>query len=65
MKAEIRPAEQNIEALQKWFGPNWTWTEIALWIEARSQSSGIPLFAKHWSIEFLEKRREQEKAWKD
>jgi hypothetical protein len=61
----VRPAEDNIEALQKWFGKGWTWTEMALWIEARSRSDEMPRFARLWAADCLRMRREQEKIWTD
>jgi hypothetical protein len=63
-KPSLVPVEQNLDALQKWFGPKWTWIQMAEWIEARSRSSQMPRFAVNWSGEFLRMRREQEKMWK-
>jgi hypothetical protein len=63
MEDNLNHAEHNIDALQKWFGPKWTWAEMALWIEARSRSSNMPRFAVNWATEFLETRRMQEKVW--
>jgi len=65
MVPDMAPAEQSIDALAKWFGPGWTWSEIAIWIESRSRADQMPRFAILWASEFLRVRREQENAWKD
>lgn len=52
-------AESDFEALQRWFGPSWKWSEIAAWIEARSRSQGMPEFAKVWAYDFMRRYREQ------
>lgn len=61
----LSAANQNIDALSKWFGANWTWSEIAAWIEVRSRSAEMPRFAVLWASDFLETRRKQEEAWND
>jgi hypothetical protein len=64
-KPSLVPVEQNLDALQKWFGPKWTWMQMAEWIEVRARSSQMPRFAVNWSGEFLRTRREQEKMWSE
>jgi hypothetical protein len=61
----LSPEQQSIDALQKWFGPKWTWSQMAEWIEARAQSDQMPRFAIYWASDYLRMRREQEAIWND
>jgi len=56
--------EQTFDALQRWFGPNWTYIQMALWIEARASSSHMPRWAIVWAGDFLRIRRQQEAVMK-
>lgn len=60
--AVLQTEEEALEQLREWFGPLWTWNEIALWIEARSADPAIPAAAAVWSSEYLEQRRQQDSA---
>lgn len=58
--------EQGIENLKLVFGSDWTWTEIAEWIEARSRAKErLPDYMLVWAYDFLRQRKQQEEMWKD
>jgi hypothetical protein len=50
---------QHVGDIERYFGPSWRWSEIALWIEARSRAN-LPPYMVVWAYDYLRTRRRQE-----
>jgi len=48
--------EEKLDALREYFGPAWSWVEIAEWSLARA-NAGLPTWQSLWAREFLANRR--------
>ena len=60
------PNRDHLPDIQKYFGPSWSWSEIALWIEARSRAKPpLPDYMKVWAYDFLRIWKQQQAMMKE
>jgi len=62
-----KPARRdNLSDIERYFGPGWRWSEMALWIEARSRANPkLPDYLIVWAYDFLRIWRRQQEMMRE